>query len=386
MKKSHKEKLISLAKCILFMVLCYNLIIVLLSWNRVMHFKNYVYVSHPMSSKAYSDCHFTVADAELCFSNEGTGVLDECYAFSICNQKKDSLIPRPQVSTIDTLGAFFTPSVLNKREVAIGLNLLGEVQKRNGGQINNAFGVIRFSSPSNNIIDHHEIKLYQGGNQNSFVINKNNTYDNASAEFWDEEDTFYTLLDALRKWELSEFKTSVFRFDDNDLMVNTYYGLGAQTDSAVIIKPIDNSSWTDYLNLLFAPYDISKAKYDCTFMTYGVDSTNVLIRFNESVQISEIDNASLIAKDLNSLKLSNWGVHQSLSLADAFYQSFDGKSKNIEYNGWVLRNYKQNEALSFCVKFLESRTLQWFRLFFLTTFIAYLLAIIAKEFFHLFKK
>ena len=385
MKKNSLTKLKSLAKCFLYMALCYYLITVLLSWNRVMHFKNYVYLSHPMSSKAYSDCHFTIADVKLGFSNEDTGVQDECYAFSICNKKKDSLISRPQVSSIDTLGAFFTPSVLNNRNVAIGLNLLGIVQKRNGGQINNAFGAIRFSSPINNSTNHHEVELYQGGNQNSYIIHKNNTYDNASAEFWDEEDTFYTLLDAFRKWELSEYKTSIFKFNDEELMVNTYYGLGENTDSTVIIKPKESTSWTDFLNLLLAPYDLSKAKYDCTFMTYEVDSTNVLICFDESVEISEIDNASLVAKDLNSLRFSNWGVRQSLNLSDAFCQSYDGKSKTVVYDGWTLRNYKQNEALSFSVKFLESRTLQWFRLFFLTTVIAYLLAIIAKDFFRFFK-
>lgn len=384
MKKNCLTKLKCLAKCFFCMALCYYLITVLLSWNRVMHFKNYVYLSHPMSSKAYSDCHFTIADVKLCFSNEETGVQDECYVFSIRNKKKDSLIARPQVSSIDTLGAFFTPSVLNNRNVAMGLNLLGKVKNRNGGQINNAFGAIRFSSPINNSINHHEVEIYQGGNQNSYIINKNNTYDNALAEFWDEEDTFYTLLDAFRKWELSEYKTSIFRFNDEELMVNTYYGLGGENDSTVIIKPKENTSWTDFLNILLAPYDISKAKYDCTFMTYEVDSTNVLIRFNEPVEISDIDNALLVAKDMNSLRFSNWGVRQSLNLSDAFCQSYDGKSKTVIYDGWTLRNYKQNEALSFSVKFLESRTLQWFRLFFLTTVIAYLLAIIAKDFFRFF--
>lgn len=386
MKKNSLTKLKSLAKCILCIVLCYYLITILLSWNRIMHFKNYVYLSHPMSSKAYSDCHFTIANVKLCFSNKNTGIQDERYEFSICNKKKDSLIVRPQVSTIDTLGAFFTPSILNNRDVAIGQNLLGKVQRRNGGHINNAFGAIRFSSPFNNSTKYHEVELYQGGNPNSYIINKNNTYDNASAEFWHEEDVFYTLLDALRKWELDEYRTSIFRFSDEGLMVNTYYGLGEHNDSTVIIKPKENTSWTDFLNLLLAPYDISKAKYDCMFMAYELDSTNVQIRFNESVEISEIDNSSFVDKDLNSLRFSNWGVRQSVNLTDGFYISFDGKSKTSNYDGWAIRNYKEDEALSFNVKFLESRTLQWFRLFFLTTIIAYLLAIIAKEFFHLVKK
>ncbi len=378
MKENSLAKLKSLVKFILCLVLCCYLITVLLSWNHVMHFKNYIYLSHPMSSKADSDCHFTIADVKLSFSNENAGVRDECYVFSICNKKKDSLMARPQVSSIDTLGAFFTPSVLNNRKVSIGLNLLEKVQKRNGGQINNAFGAIRFSFPFNNSTIHHEVEIYQGGNQNSYIINKNNTYDNASVEFWNEEDTFYTLIDALRKWELSEYRTSIFRFNDEELMVNTYYGLGEHADSSVIIKPKDCTSWTGLLNLLLAPYDISKAKFDCSLMTYEIDSTNVTISFDESVEISPIDNAAFVSLDVKRLNFRNWGICESIEFADAFHQSYDGKSKTIEFSGWDLRDYKQDEALSFNVKFLESNAIQWFRLFFLTTIITYLLAIIAK--------
>lgn len=385
MKMNMSKKLKALAKCVLCMVLCYWLITILLSWNRVMHFKNYIYASHPMSSDAYSRSHFTVADMDLHFSNRGTGISAERYTFCIIHKMKDSSIARPQESTIDTLGAFFTPCILNERKVAIGLSLLDKVQKRNGGNISNAFGLIRFSSPLANPKEYHEMELYNGGNPNSFVVQKSNTYENASIEFWDEEDTFYTLLDALRKWELGEYRTSIFRFDNEELMVNTYYGFGSHVDSTVVIQPKTSSTLVDYLHMLFLPYDISKAKFDCSLMTYEIDSTNVTISFDESVEISRIDNYAFVSKDVKKLNFTNWGICKTLGLADAFHQSYDGKSKTVVFNGWDLRDYKQDEALTFNVKFLESSTIQWFRLFFLTTIIAYLLAIIVKMFYQLFK-
>lgn len=385
MKKNNNAKFLVVVKCLLCIVLCFFLSTLLFEWNRVMHFKNFIYLSHPMSKNAADSKHYAAVDAEIYFSNGRAGISEECYTFYIRNHKKDSVIAHPQVSTVDTLAAFFCPSIIHKRNVSSGRDLLQKVIKSNG-VIENAFGVIRFSSPGRSEFERHKMELYNGGNSNSFIVQKSNTYENAYLEFWAEEDVFYTLLASLRKWELDEYRTSIFRFSDEDLMVNTYYGLGEHIDSAVVIKPQKKTSWTDFFNLLFAPYDISKATYDCMFLTNELDSTNVLIRFNESVEISKIDNASLVSKDLNSLRFSNLGVRPSINLLDGFYISFDGKPKTFNYDGWALRNYKRNEVLSFNVKFLESRSLQWIRLFFLTTIIAYLIAMVGKYLMQLLKK
>lgn len=384
MKKNNKTKLLVVIKCIFCIVLCYFLSTILFDWNRVIHLKNFVYLSHPMSTNAADSMHYAVVDADICFCNSGSGISEECYTFYIKNQKKDSLIAKPQISTVDTLAALFCPSIINKRDVSSGLNILQKVGKRNKG-IENAFGVIRFSSQNRSHIEHHNVQLYQGGNSNSFVVQKNNTYENAYLEFWEEEDVFYSLLEALRKWELDEYRTSIFRFTEENLIVNTYYGFGETADSAVVINPRKNTSWTDILDLLLSPYDISKARYDCSFMVYELDSTNVHIRFNEGVEISDIDNSNLVAKDVNKLDFVNLGLYLPKGMSDVFYRNFDGRSTTTLFDGWDLRDYKQNQMLSFNVKFLESRNLQWIRLFFLTTIIAFLIAMIGKYLMQLFK-
>lgn len=367
-----KNKKFKIIVPVLKIIVCFGFVVYLffahlLCWNQVLHFKNFIYLSHPLSKDACSNMHHTTLDAEITFTNDGSGVSKERYSFSIDKQLKDSAIARPQVMTVDTFAAFLCPSVNDNCDVSLGIDLLKKAEQK---------------SPSVNQEKYNGVDLYKGGNQNSYIIHKNNILGYTDVYFWAEEDHFIELLKSIRKWELNEFRTSIFRFDDDDLLVNTYYGIGCQADSAVVIqnKEVPFQKIRRFFCLFFAPYDISKAQYDCTFMAHELDSTNINIKFAEGVDISVINHPRLVdCKPMSDgLVFRNLGIHVPKGINESFIQNFDGKSKTIVFNGWEFRNYKENEALTFYVKYLDSRNIQWIRLFFLTTIIAYLFTLIVK--------
>ena len=384
MKDKTLKRIVAAAKIIFCLVLVYFLAKFLISWNEVLHFKNFVYLSHPMSKDAYSNMHHTTLDAEITFTNDGTGVSKERYSFSIDKQLKDSAVSRPQIMTVDTLAALMCPSVNNNYKVPLGVDLLRKAEKNNGGMTSNAFGVIRFSTPSVNQRKYNDVELYKGGNQNSYVIHKNNILGYADTDFWYEEDRFFDLLNSLREWDLTETSTSLFRFDDDDLLVNTYYGIGRDADGAVVIesKDIPFQKLRRFFSLFFASYDISQAEYDCSFIAHELDSTIIRFKFAEGVEISKVHHPGLIENNTlsNGLVFVNLGKHTPKGFSEIFNDHFNDQTTTIDIDGWQMRDFKENKSLRFHAKYLDSRNIQWIRLFFLTTIIAYVLTLIWKYF------
>lgn len=365
-------------KFILSIIVSCYLISILFSWNHVMHFKNFIYLSHPMSVDINNSRHYTCADLNLTISNANKGVIKELYKFSVNNKRKSTSITQ-RTASIDTLASYISPIIGNKIRVSSGLQTLRQQSSKYNVTPKNVFGVIRFSTPSVERLKNSRTDVYQVGTS-GYTIHKIGSLEESRISFWLEENTFLEALNGLRKWEKSEFGMSIFCFNDDDLDVNTYYGFGGDSQNPVSIQN-NNSSigrFRRLFNLLFAPYDISKAQYDCAIMAYGIDSISLCLNFDEGVETTEINFPSVSEIDAHNIKLANIGNDLPKELASIFYQSSINETRTIDVAGDLIRKYKQNGTLSLSVKFLESKNWQWIRLFVLTTFITYLISKIVK--------
>ena len=380
------EKIGNVLKFLLSIFVCCYLISILFSWNHVMHFKNYIYLSHPMSAEINKNNHYTSADLNITVSNAEMGVCKEQYKFTVDNSLK-SIESSQRTASLDTLASYISPIIGNKIKVSSGLKTLRYQASRYNVVPKNAFGVIRFSTPSARYIKNSETDIYKVGTTD-FTIHKSGLLEDSQISFWLEESTFQEVLNGLRKWEKSEFRTSVFSFNDNDTDVNTFYGFGADTNRPVIIQDKKSSygSFRRLINLLVAPYDISKAQYDCAIMSYGIDSISLNITFDEGVETSEISSPSLLEIDAHHIKFANIGNNLPKELTAIFNQASVDETRTFDVAGNLIREYKEKGTISLSVKFLESKNWQWIRLFILTTFITYLFSKIIKYAIRLLKK
>ncbi len=382
-----KLRIVNAFKCCIAFAVCSYLVSVLFSWNRVVHFKNYIYLSHPMSLSNSDRQHFIVADAEIILSNEKSCVSTERYKFSVLDKEKTSNV-FPRTASLDTLAAYITPSSGNNFLVTKGEKRLRRGMESNNMQkIENAFGAIRVSSPAKVKAGGNGDESFNGADKSSFTLHKYGAMEGTSFGLWTEEKAFSVMLRTLREWEKNEYRPSIFNYEDGNTDINTYYGFSNDANAPLIIEnqKSHNAKLQHILNILFAPYDISKAQYDCVVIGYGIDSTNINIQFDEGVEISEINATSMKEKDTRHIKLENMGIRYPKGMENFLYQSFTADSRGVNVDGVEMRKYILDETLFFSVKYLESNNWQWIRLFFLTTIITYLFTKVFTYFTRIFK-
>lgn len=352
------------------------LISLLFSWNKVPHYRNFIFISHPMSINSNDKRHYAQLDATITLFNSPMETPGEQYYFKISDKEKNKKTNNPQISTIDTLGALFCPLIVNKRNVPQGIQYLcEELAKYGRGTIYNTFSIIKFSYPYSQKIDDPTHRSHVGDKGADIVIEKKNIFKDAKYGSWSEEYECITFMEEFKKWDEKELDKSFFYFQENQMQMNTYYGLDTDPDGEVYIKSqqYNGNQLLNKFKTLFADYDISKAEYSLSLIANEIDSVNLIVNFDEGVEVSEITTKTLISKGIHYIKLSNIGVDLPQAMYEMFMPNINQVKKKVTIKNRELSDYKQNGTLSFSVNYLESKNLQWIRLFFLTSIITYLI-------------
>lgn len=388
MKKILREMLPWL-KCIIAFLLVIYLTTVLVSWNEVPHYKHYIYLSHPMSKQASSDTHYISADVEFLFTNGDRCIKQEKYSYKIANKQKHLLTIKPRFMSIDTTTVYFSPKINGSQNLQIGSKVLNDNAEKYGNfKVTNIFGAIRFSKDIMGKSQRLQFDSKISPDHKSFVVYKRGNLIDLSSNSWLEEEDFYRLIAGLREWEKKDTRAAIFDFEDKTTWVNTYYGIGSQTADNVEIEFGDNDEYRTigFIRKLLSPFDISKAQIDLAFIAYQLDSVRLKLRFTEGVSISDFNNKKLAEAGINELSFINMGIGLPEPIYDSFRFLSSGEKLTVIYEENDNRKFKEEDCLSLFINFVESRNLQWIRLFFLTTVIAYLLTRCCKYTMDLYKK
>lgn len=393
MKRKNKEKgsvyaikngIIMLTKILVLGIICFGMTYLLISWNRVPRFQHYLYLSHPFSTD--TEDRFVCANIDLILTNGHDDLqgnykqnLAERYSFSILNKGKKQGVLKPEYHAIDSVLRFISKNVDGRISMKDGTLLYRQGQREaKGNEISNMFGIVHFSSkPAIPFTEHPKVQKCNNG----IVFLKHEKCENCSSNgLWWEESVFLNNMSFFREQErLLEAKDLMFNYPNDGMSFQTAYvsGFSDCNDIEASTNYIPTGWLKSTFRIFLAPYDITKAQFDCVVFSHEIDSLNVRFNFVEGVEISDAGNIKPIKSNMYSIVFSNVGRINSTDFSKFLYRTSPAKME-IEY-GDVIRQ-KNESGISLFVSFLSYRNIQWLRLFILTTILAYCYFNFAKSF------
>ena len=393
MKRRNKEKsrgfvikkgIIMLTKILALGIICFGMTFVLISWNRVPRFQHYLFLSHPFSTD--KEDHFVCANIDLILTNGYDDLQDnfkqdltERYSFSILNKEKKQGVLKPEYHAIDSVLRFISRNVDGRISMKDGTLLYCQgLREAKGIEISNMFGIVHFSSkPATPFTNHPKVQKCNNG---IVFVKHEKCEDLSSNGLWWEESTFLHNMETFREQErLLEARDLMFNYPEDGMSFQTAYVSGFSgcndIEASISCTPVGWLKRT--FRILLAPYDITKAQFDCVVFSHEIDSLNVRFKFIEGVKISDAGNIKPSKSNMFSIDFPNVGRINSTELSNFIYRTSPAKMK-IQY-GDVIRQ-KNESGISLFVSFLSCRNIQWLRLFILTTILAYCYFSFAKSF------
>lgn len=371
----HKNSIL-VTKVIVLCVICYTLTIILIGWNRVPRFQHYLYLTHPYSKSADIRHHFVEANVELVFTN-GFDILQEQtklqladkYSFIIHDKPKRQDVSPPQYSKNDSIMRFISRNhegMIPMKDGAL-LYLQGQSISR-GLDICNLYGVIHYASLSSLPFTFHpEVRTCNNGI--AFIKNEPLENDTSNGLWW-EESILYDRMKILRDLERDfEGRDLMFNYPDGGMSFQTAY-IGGSYGSRVTSVSINydpEGLLKRYFRIFLAPFDVTKAQFDCVVFSQEIDSLNVSICFKEGVEFSGLGNIEPTIIDMHHLVFSDIGRIKSQEFRKAIHRA--SLKLNFLY-GDVIQQ-KADSGFSLFVNYLSYRNIQWLRLFILTTILSY---------------
>ena len=346
-----------------------------MSWNKVPRFQHYLYLSHPFSIDTKD--HFVCANIDLILTNGYDDLQDnfkqnlaERYSFSILNKGKKQGVLKPEYHAIDSVLRFISRNVNGRISMKDGTLLYRQGQREAKGiEISNMFGIVHFSSkPATPFTKHPKVQKCHNG----IVFIKNEKCEDCSSNgLWWEESTFLHNMETFREQErLLEARDLMFNYPKDGMSFQTAYvsSFSGCNDIEASISYTPAGWLKRTFRILVAPYDITKAQFDCVIFSHEIDSINIRFNFIEGVKISDAGNIKPSKSNMFSIDFPNVGRINSTELNKFVYRTSPAKMK-IQY-GDVIRQ-KNESGISLFVSFLSCRNIQWLRLFILTTILAY---------------
>lgn len=374
-----------LAKAIALGLMCFVLILILIRWNRVPRFQHYLYLSHPYSSNASDARCFTIAEVDLLLTN-GFDVpcnqekqhFAEKYSFRLLSKPKRQDVSLPQYHALDSVLRFISRNDNGSITMRDGAELFVQGQRVAKGQdMCNLFGVVHYSSQSATpLLEHPQVRACENG----VIFVKHELCDaNLSDGLWWEEDVFQHNLNFFREKERElEARDLMFNYRDMGMSFQTSYLAGhcGSKDFSTSLKYNPNG-WLKYsLKIFLAPFDITKAQFDCVVFSHEIDSVNLRLSFMEGVQISCTSNLEPNKVDMHHISFCDIGRVRSPELRKAIHR-VSPAMQQIKYGDIVQQ--KHDGGTSLFVTYLSYRNIQWLRLFILTTILAFCLAQFVKS-------
>jgi hypothetical protein len=346
-------------------------------------------------SKDNSSSHFTVANVQLLADNlPCVNQLDSIivpikgdkYEFEIYNRNKAKNIVLPFYDTC-------SDSFFDYFDYRTNLSLKNKVLKNDYiSEVNNVFVILHYLSDTTGIkIKPDAIKLNQKEGH-SVLVRKKDYVNNST---WQLETAIQTLHQSCSKMEKNErIDEKLFDYKIDSMLLDSYYLFTDKSLNTVNIYIPDKSvsKIQNLWNLLTSQFDITKAQYNYIILSEAIDSVNVNLYFNDIVKFYPLslseESGIKYEKGSNYIKLHD--IKSTHSNNHGTYRLFRmSKDDNKAYSAEGIYNNARYNKFSFFAQRVGTEKLQWIRIFFASTVLAYLVSILfmyMNKFLRVFKK
>lgn len=172
----------------------------------------------------------------------------------------------------------------------------------------------------------------------------------------------------------NKFRTnSPFDYNNQRFVDRSYYLLTSQRKKTEISHKEPVLNMTKWIAKCLEPYDITREEHCFVFHSEAIDTLGIVFKFDEKVDVSPLERDPSIEnyQEICFNDFTTYGNPKYEVGSKYLYGDVTERSGNIRI-GYLQQKGRENK-LSFWVKYVSSEKIQWFRLFFLTTFLGFFL-------------
>ena len=355
-----KRKLIniigySVASCIFsyFLYLC----------MLVPDYHHYVILMHPMNKIACNK--FVTAKVDFQFSNYGKrGSEGESYSFSFSDKPNNPDIFPPRFTKPSDCFYIIGSSFSNEMEKSMLMSFFPI------DSIKGMFYVMHTRTSNNEDSKfHHSISIKGKTGSKIAILEKEFP---STQQLNGIEDVLFEAIEKGKNSDKFLFHEKVFDYDNSLLHTSSFSIIAEEmtSENDYSIKRQKKESLFSPITKLFTPYDITKAGYKIYVFSESIDSVLLTLNFDENVELSSI-NKQYRKNNSKSITFHDIATKQLDEPRNQFLTEMNYKYGQVNIRRFQKCAYR--DCFSFWVKYESSETLQWIRLFILTSILGYLL-------------
>lgn len=176
------------------------------------------------------------------------------------------------------------------------------------------------------------------------------------------------LKDAIYQEKLHDTNTP-FQYCNKKLIDKSYYLITSKGKQTEVPQNYSSPNMLTWIDKCLEPHDITREEHFFIIHSEAIDTVALTLKFDEKVEFSPFKKNPTIKnyKELRFNDLTTYGEPRYEVESKYLYQNNNNKIANI-HSSYYRQKSRENE-LSFWVKYESSEKIQWFRLFFITTFL-----------------
>lgn len=349
----------NLFRCISCLLITAGLLYLLVLCLEVKSYRHFIFVSHNVAALGDTTC--VNADLSLKISNTHRGNGISIKFLSKEGGGRDSILT-PQYHTIEDI------SLLS----GLKINQIGAVARNAGirlDSITDLYTVVILETARDSSISYHE------------EINSNDGGVTLCREHMMGGDKFRvtqaSLIECVLNYTIEredELDTnSPLHYNNQTYVDKSYYFLTSQGKKSKISHKDSLSNLTKWIAKCLEPYDITREEHCFVFHSEAVDTLAISFEFDEKVDVSPLEREPS-AENYQGMCYNDFTTYgdSKYEVESKYLYSNVTKKKCDMYISYFQQKGRENN-LSFWVKYVSSEKIQWFRLFFLTTFLGFFL-------------
>ena len=349
----------NLFRCIGCLLMTGGLFYLLLLCLEVKSYRHFIFVSHNVAALGDTTC--VKADISFNISNTDRGNSTSVKFLPKASGRRDGVLT-PQYHTIDDISLL---SGLKIDQISAGARNAGILLD----SITDLYTVVNLETARDLSTSYHEEISSEDGvitlcrehlmGDDGFRVTHASLIECVLNYTVEKEDKFMT--------------NSLFHYNNQRFIDKSYYLLTSQGKESEISHKESLFNLTKWIAKCLEPCDITREEHFFVVHSEAIDTLAIEFKFDEKVDVSPLEREPSV-EDYQKMRYNDFTTYGDPKYeveSKYLYGNVTKKTGNLRI-GYLQQKGRENK-LSFWVKYVSSEKIQWFRLFFLTTFLGFFL-------------